>query len=88
MMDFFIPEMVNVVMDERARDAATIRVSRDTRRAPSGERVRSRLAGILAAAAASIHTEAARAAVGLRRVPHLGECGGAECDPALCVCRN
>jgi hypothetical protein len=52
--------MVNVVMDERSRDAASIRVSRDAGSVAGRERVRSRLAVILAKAAARIHAEAAR----------------------------
>jgi hypothetical protein len=85
-MDFFLPEMVNVVMDERSRDAASIRVSREAGSVAGRERVRSRLAVILATAAARIHAEAARAAIGLQRVPRLGECGGAKCGSALCLC--
>jgi hypothetical protein len=87
-MDFFLPELVDAVMDERLKDAASIRVFRDSGRVAGRDRMRSRLAVILAKAAASIHAEAARAAVGLRRVPHLGECGGANCGPALCLCEE
>ena len=63
-MDFFVPELINVVMAERLKDARSIRVSREAGLGAGPRRVRSRLASILGLAAASIHAEAAGAAVG------------------------
>jgi hypothetical protein len=89
MMDFFVPELVNLVMAERLKDAGSIRVSRELGGGAGRERVRPRLAGIMGMLAASIHPEAARPAVGLRRVPHLEEFGGgAECGATLCLCEE
>ena len=89
MMDFFVPELVDVVQAQRLQDARSIRVSRDARNRTGGERVRSGLAGILGLLAANIHAEAARAAVGLRRVPHIRECDrSAKCGWALCLCEE
>jgi hypothetical protein len=89
MMDFFVPELVDLVMAERLKDARSIGVSRELGGGAGRERVRPRLAGILAAAAASIHTEAARAAIGLRRVPHVNECDRSpKCGWALCLCED
>jgi len=88
-MDFFVPELVDVVQTQRLQDARSIRVSREARGRTGRERVRSSLAGILGLLAASIHAEAARAAVGLRRVPHAGLCDrSAKCGWALCLCEE
>ena len=89
MMDFFGPELVDVVMAERLKDAGSVRISRKLRSQARNGRVRSRLAGVLGLVAASLHPEAARAAVGLRRVPHMRECDrSAECGWTLCLCKD
>jgi len=85
MLDFFVPELVDVFMSERLKDAASIRVSREPAGRTGHGRLRSRLAAILAVVAVTIQPEAARAAVGLGRVPN--ECDRSPpCGLSFCLC--
>ena len=65
MMGFFVPELVEVTMAERRRDARAVYLAARSSRRSGHHRLRQRLASVLGVIALSIHAEAARTAVGL-----------------------
>jgi hypothetical protein len=66
MIDFFFPELIEVTVAVRRRDARSVRIEReDTRSRQRGPGLRQRLAAMLGGIALSVHPEAARASIGL-----------------------
>lgn len=82
MISFFLPELVDTALAERAREAESARIAAEAGRGSPKPRLRPRVALALGALAARIHPEAARHAVGLR----VSAANGPSGRPRLCLC--